>query len=137
MLAGRRVVIIGAGPTGLGAASRLVDLGHSNFALYERQSYAGGLAASFRDDRGFTWDVGGHVQFSHYDHFDRAMDAAIGDEWLTHQREAWVWMRNRFVPYPFQYNIHLLPDQERRACLIGLLRRVGASTPPVHFEQWI
>ena len=32
----KRIVIIGAGPTGLGAAYRLKELGHTNFAVYER-----------------------------------------------------------------------------------------------------
>ena len=136
-LDGRRVVIIGAGPTGLGAAYRLAELAHTNVAVYERHAYPGGLAASFRDPQGFTWDVGGHVQFSHYEYFDRAMDATMGADWLTHEREAWVWMRERFVPYPFQYNTHLLPDGDRRACLVGLLRRSGLPGAPSDFEQWI
>ena len=31
-----KFVIIGAGPTGLGAAYRLKELGYDNFAVYER-----------------------------------------------------------------------------------------------------
>jgi len=30
------------------------------------------------DEHGFTWDLGGHVQFSHYDHFDKLMDDLLG-----------------------------------------------------------
>jgi protoporphyrinogen oxidase len=62
----RRVVILGAGPTGLGAANRLLELGHTNFHIYDRSGQVGGLAASYKDPQGFVWDVGGHVQFSHY-----------------------------------------------------------------------
>ena len=47
-----KVVIIGAGPTGLGAAYRLKELGHENFALYEKSPYIGGLASSFKDRQG-------------------------------------------------------------------------------------
>ena len=65
----KRIVIIGAGPTGLGAAYRLQELGHKNWKIYEKQGYVGGLAASFVDSQGFTWDVGGHVMFSHYKYF--------------------------------------------------------------------
>jgi protoporphyrinogen oxidase len=133
-----RIAIIGAGPTGLGAAYRLAQLGHAEFTLYERNTWAGGLAASFRDAAGFTWDIGGHVQFSHYDAFDAAMDATMGGDWLSHQRESWVWMRDRFIPYPFQNNTHFLPDAEKRACLLGLIRRrQEAPRPPRHFEDWI
>ena len=69
-----RVVIVGAGPTGLGAANRLHELGHSSWDLFEAIDRPGGLARSFVDDAGFTWDIGGHVQFSHYPYFDRMMD---------------------------------------------------------------
>src|SRR5688572_5962823 len=101
-----RYVIIGAGPTGLGAAYRLKELGQSDFLVLERDKHVGGLAASFVDDKGFTWDIGGHVQFSHYKYFDDLMVKALGaDGWFHHQRESWAWMRDRFVPYPVQNNI--------------------------------
>ena len=103
-LAERQITIIGAGPTGLGAAYRLAELGAGKVRVLERATHTGGLAASFQDAAGFTWDIGGHVQFSHYEYFDRAMDAAMGDEWCRHERESWVWIRDRFVPYP-------LPEQ--------------------------
>jgi UDP-galactopyranose mutase len=61
-----RVVILGAGPTGLGAAVRLGELGVDAVTVLEAEAQPGGLAASHRDQHGFTWDVGGHVQFSHY-----------------------------------------------------------------------
>jgi len=54
-----RVAIIGAGPTGLGAATRLYQLGHGDWDLYEKSNVAGGLAQSFVDDNNFTWDIGG------------------------------------------------------------------------------
>src|SRR5690242_11509573 len=96
------IVILGAGPTGLGAAHRLKELGLSNLVVFEKEAYPGGLAASFTDNAGFTWDIGGHVQFSHYGYFDRLMDDLLSDQWLSHERESWIWIADRFVPYPFQ-----------------------------------
>ena len=49
------------------------------------------------------------------------MDTALGDAWVEHVREAWVWMRDRWIPYPFQNNIWRLPNDELIACLNGLL----------------
>lgn len=60
----KKIIIIGAGPTGLAAAYRLKELGYDNFKVYEQKSYVGGLCASFKDDNGFIWDLGGHVIFS-------------------------------------------------------------------------
>jgi protoporphyrinogen oxidase len=133
-----RIVIIGAGPTGLGAAWRLQEIGHTDWALYESAGYAGGLATSIVDDRGFTWDLGGHVLFSHYKYFDDVMVAALGDAWIEHVREAWVWIRDRWVPYPFQNNIWRLPNEELIACLNGLVELQGAARErPRSFRDWL
>ena len=95
-------LIIGAGPTGLGAAWQLAALGVDSWGLVEATARPGGLASSFEDDRGFTWDIGGHVQFSHYEYFDAAMDESLGrDGWLHHQRESWVWIGSGLFPIPF------------------------------------
>lgn len=138
-------LIIGAGPTGLGAAYRLKDRGISDYLILERNQWVGGLAASFVDPEGFTWDIGGHVQFSHYPYFDRAMEVALSrDQWLHHQRESWVWIKQRFVPYPFQNNIRYLPREPMWRCLKGLVEvatsqalRLERGERPANFREWI
>lgn len=133
-----RIVIIGAGPAGLGVGWRLHEKGYDNFVLYEKQSYVGGLATSFVDPQGFTWDIGGHVLHSHYPYFDGVFEEVMNGEYYTHQRESWVWIYDRFVPYPFQNNIHRLPTDVMNECLEGL--RVAAkntSRQPSHFADWI
>lgn len=137
-------LVLGGGPTGLGAACRLQEKGR-DWHLLEASSIFGGLASSWVDAQGFTWDHGGHVQFSHYETFDRYMDQALGpNSWLTHQRESWVWVRKRFVPYPFQNNLHRLGPAERLRCVLGLWKvaqrhassEAGANSP-AHFGEWI
>lgn len=133
-----KIVIIGAGPCGLGAAWRLQELGIENYAVFEKNDYVGGLSASFSDEKGFTWDIGGHIQFSHYDYFDRVMEAVVPeDSWVSHERESWIWMRDRFIPYPLQYNIGKLPQQEMLECLAGLLNCKNESAPNANFLDWI
>lgn len=139
-------LVIGAGPTGLGAATRLQEKG-LDWSLLEAEPFVGGLSHSLVDEHGFTWDMGGHVQFSHYDTFDRYMDLALGAEgWFTHQRESWVWLKERFVPYPFQNNLHRLDPQDRWACVAGLFaayqqqlaRPAGQSDARVvNFHEWM
>ncbi|MCA9554326.1 MAG: NAD(P)-binding protein, partial [Myxococcales bacterium] len=78
-----RVVIIGAGPTALGAAERLAELGFGtrpgqDVRILEASDRVGGLSASFRDARGFLWDLGGHVAFSSHARFHRMLDRALG-----------------------------------------------------------
>ena len=135
-----KVVIIGGGPTGLGAAWRLQELGYDDYLIVEGSGGPGGLAGSVVDAAGFTWDMGGHVQFSHYTYYDDVLDAAVADGWLWHERESWVWMQQRFVPYPFQYNIHRLNPERRDHILKGLRQAhtYAHSAPrPRHFCEWI
>jgi len=132
-------LIIGAGPTGLGAACRLAEHGR-DFRIVEAEPHFGGLSASFVDAQGFTWDLGGHVLFSHYETFDRYMDLALGaDGWFDHERESWVWIKDRFVPYPFQNNLHRLDPEDRWNCVRGLLEAAQNPAPrkPAHFGEWM
>jgi protoporphyrinogen oxidase len=61
------------------------------------------------------------------------------DQWLEHERESWVWLHERFVPYPFQNNIRYLPDDVLMKCLRGLLKtwKAGTKRQPVDFREWI
>ena len=117
------VIIIGAGPTGLGAAHMFHRSGFEDWTLFEASDTAGGLSRSIRDEAGYTWDIGGHVTFSHYDLYSRLLDDLWStDEWLYHDRVSRVRLRDTWVPYPFQNNLHRLPPETRDYCLRELLR---------------
>lgn len=133
----KRILIIGAGPTGIGAAVRLDQVGHPDWQVYERAAEAGGLAGSIRSPAGFTWDIGGHVVFSHYPEFDRFLEQTLGGETLQHERESWIRIFDRWVPYPFQNNIRHLPPEVIVECLLGLARVYGGRPNTADFEQWI
>jgi protoporphyrinogen oxidase len=135
-----RIVIIGAGPTGLAAGYRLRELGVTNFVMLEARDKVGGLASSERSPNGFIYDIGGHVLFSHYKYFDALFDKLMGSDYQELMREAWVWMCDRFLPYPFQNNIRHLPKEIVLECLLGLIE---AQREPIdlstidNFEQLI
>lgn len=120
---GKRIVIIGAGPTGLGAGHRLKELGYTNFQVLEKERYAGGLSASFKDSKGFIWDLGGHVLHSHFPYFDRVLASNLKNQRYSHIRQSWIWCQKTLIPYPFQNNIHLLPLPVFLNCLWGILKK--------------
>jgi protoporphyrinogen oxidase len=132
-------LIVGAGPTGLGAAWRLASREKTDWLVCESEASCGGLASSVVDEHGFTWDLGGHVQFSHYDYFDDLMDDLLGREgWIYHERSSWVRICGSFVPYPFQLNLRYLPQRERWDAVQGLLRLShDGTTAPAHFGAWV
>ncbi len=135
----KRIVIIGAGPTGLGAGLRLSELGYENWALYERHDYTGGHASSFVDEQGFTWDEGVHVIFSHFPYFDRLIDTFLGKDIHERVRESWIVTNRTWVPYPFQNNLRYLPKNEQLECLLGAARAWGESrtSHAGNFRDWI
>ena len=132
-----RIVIIGAGPTGLGAGYRLQELGYEDWDILEANDYVGGLATSFTDDKGFTYDIGGHVMFSHYQYYDDLVEKLMGDDYTELNREAWVWMEDRFIPYPFQNNIRDLDPQTVFECVTGLIRAQAQEHSPSNFKEWV
>ena len=85
-----RILVVGAGPCGLACGTELAQLGHADWLICERERWPGGHAASVVDEAGFTWDLGGHVVFSHYGEFDRLLADSLGDDFLEHDRSSYV-----------------------------------------------
>ncbi|KAL8744624.1 MAG: hypothetical protein Q9190_003152 [Brigantiaea leucoxantha] len=137
------VLVIGAGPTGLGAAKRLNQLDGPSWMIIDSTETPGGLASTDVTPEGFLYDVGGHVIFSHYKYFDDCINEALPkeDDWYTHQRISYVRCKELWVPYPFQNNISMLPKKEQVDCMDGMIdaameARV-ANTKPRDFDEWI
>ena len=143
----QRIVIIGAGPTCLGAAQRLYELGimrtDLQLIILEQESVPGGLATSQRDDQGFLWDMGDHVVFSHYNYFDQSLDNVV-EEWNKHTRAAFAFMagsdnERKFIPYPVQENINAMSKQDAKRCLKGLEEVIQnpKGIKPANFDEWL
>jgi len=133
----KRIVIIGAGPTGLGAAYRLKELEYKNWAVFEKESYVGGLSASLKDDKGFIWDKGGHVLFSHYERFDDIVERLLGNDYVEHERKAYIYSMDKWIPYPFQNNIRYLPKEAVLECIFGLIEAQRERQDSANFKEWI
>lgn len=131
-----KIVILGAGPTGLGAAYRLQELGHDDWELYEAEGHVGGLASSVTTPTGFVYDIGGHVMFSSYRYFHALVDKLLGDQFTSIQRESWIWMNERWVPYPFQNNLRYLDADDTIDCLLGLAAPRQDPAEATNFHEW-
>ncbi|HSK73598.1 MAG TPA: FAD-dependent oxidoreductase [Pyrinomonadaceae bacterium] len=90
------IAIIGAGLAGLTAANYL-HRRRIPFVLYEAGKQIAGLAASFKDAEGFSYDFGAHF-------ITNRLAAAIGVSsqcrTVKHYGEA-VWLKNKIYGYPF------------------------------------
>jgi protoporphyrinogen oxidase len=131
-----RVLIIGAGPTGLGAAYRLQELGHTDWRIYEASDHVGGLASSV-ESNGFVYDTGGHVLFSHYEYFDRLVEKLLGNDFTEIRRNASIFLGDRFVPYPFQNSLRHLAPEMTLECILGLAEIRRSPQDAADFREWI
>ena len=133
-------VILGAGPTGLGAAYRLVERGEKDFEIFERSGQVGGLATSFTDPKGWTWDVSGHIIFSGYKYFNDFLGKVLGKDgirWID--RESWIKFEDKYVRYPFQNHLSSLPERAMLECLIGLVesQTIDKDRAFTNFAEWV
>jgi protoporphyrinogen oxidase len=131
-----RLSIIGAGPCGLACARELERLGFADWHVFEQNPWPGGHASSVIDPEGFTWDLGGHVVFSHFGEFDSLLRDVLGDEVYEHERSSYIRSGDRWVPYPFQNNLRYLEPEVVYECLLGLLDARGGSGD-MDFATWM
>ena len=93
------VVVLGAGPAGLGAAFRLAGDGYS-VAVIEREPFVGGLASSFTVG-GVRVDHGSHrLHPSVAPEILATLQALLGDDLQARPRRGRIAMSGRFVPFP-------------------------------------
>ncbi|MBI5510705.1 MAG: FAD-dependent oxidoreductase [Deltaproteobacteria bacterium] len=111
-------VIVGAGVTGLAAAAAIGKGG--DLVVLEKDAEIGGTCKTVKQD-GFVWDYSGH--FFHFKH--REIEAWLrarmpGREVRHITKRAFVSFRGRHIDFPFQKNIHQLPQSDFIDCLHDL-----------------
>jgi protoporphyrinogen oxidase len=127
------VLIIGAGPSGLGAAWRLSTHPHarkaSSYLVVDNHTRPGGWARSLSKG-GFTFDFGGHVFFphKHYQLFAELL-ASLPLWWTSSCPERGTWTKGRFLPYPVQQNFHRLALADFLRCLGGAAMQKARRRP--------
>lgn len=120
------IAIIGAGIAGLTAANFLHEK-NVPFVLYEAGKKIAGLAASFKDAEGFSYDFGAHFITNRL-----AAAIGVGDDCLLvkHYGEA-VWLGGRIYSYPF--GLVKIP----RMTLSGIKSKIsGNGSAPASAADW-
>ncbi len=128
-------LVVGAGVSGLAFADHIAS---DDVLICERDTAIGGYCKTVKQD-GFTWDYSGH--FFHFRHpeiekflIDRMPDQRI----LEVQKDSRIYYGDRFVDFPFQKNIHQLPQAEMLECLYDLYLRAEAyPEPPKSFAEML
>ncbi|HEV7610693.1 MAG TPA: NAD(P)-binding protein [Steroidobacteraceae bacterium] len=116
-----RVVVIGAGPTGLSAAYHIGE----DCLLLEQHASVGGWCRSI-EDNGFTFDYAGHIMFSNDPYVKDLYQLLLGNNVHWQDREAWIYSKGVYTRYPFQGALYGLPPEVITECIVGAVEaRVG------------
>ncbi|HXN30672.1 MAG TPA: FAD-dependent oxidoreductase [Polyangiaceae bacterium] len=138
-----RTLIVGAGITGLATAAALSARGDDDYVVLEASAEIGGWCKTVKKE-GFVWDYSGH--FFHFKHPE--IEAWLrqrmpGQRIRVVEKKSFIAYKGRRVDFPFQKNIHQLPQDEFIDCLHDLyLARssdVKRSEPPPeeNFKQML
>lgn len=114
-------LIVGAGITGLSYAAYT----NNDYIIIEKDSEVGGYCKTIKQD-GFVWDYSGH--FFHFQDEKIKNDIFNGMDMssvLTVIKNTQIKYKDRLVDYPFQKNIHQLPQSEFIDCLYDLFQNTA------------
>jgi UDP-galactopyranose mutase len=126
----RPVVVLGAGPAGIGAA---LALGNQATVL-ERGNSAAGLSRSIVLD-GAVFDLGGHSFHTPHPHVRELVFGAL--EMEEQRRNAWCWIQGNWIAYPFQKHVGDIADPALRAACIAGMAAASDGRDAMHFDAYI
>lgn len=125
-------IIIGAGMSGLSYAA---FCGHNDYFIIEQSDRIGGYCKT-TERNGFVWDCSGH--FFHFKDKDIEQFVTHGipaEDILTIHKNTQIRYKDRLVDFPFQMNIHQLPQQEFIDCLYDLF--VNPIKDYINFQEML
>ena len=128
---GNLIGIIGGGLAGLSLAYHLRDS-----IVIEAKDRVGGLLRSERIE-GYTFDTGGsHILFSRDENALRELVNIIGSV-VEHRRRTFIFYNGRFIKYPFENGIHMLPKEERFEILYDFfMNYIKRKGKPKNLLEW-
>jgi protoporphyrinogen oxidase len=131
----RKVVILGGGLTGISAAVHL----RAPWVLFEREARLGGHART--DEReGYRFDRTGHWLHLRDPAVKQMVAEILPGQMVAVERKARIFSNGVLTRYPYQANLHGLPPEVIKECLLGVIEAKLAPGPsglePKNFEEY-
>ncbi|MFH1283209.1 MAG: FAD-dependent oxidoreductase [bacterium] len=128
------ILIVGAGLSGLSCAYHLKD----NYTILEKEKTVGGLCRTL-PWKGFNFDFSGHLLHLHNKEIKSLVAGMLKNNINEHYRQAFVYYKGKYVPFPFQANLFGLPIDVVKDCLYGLISAQcnKHKKKATNFKEWI
>ncbi|CAG7647672.1 hypothetical protein PAESOLCIP111_05427 [Paenibacillus solanacearum] len=135
-----KYLILGAGPSALSFAHRLLEHGEDSFLLLEKEKEGGGLCRSIEID-GSPLDIGGghFLDIRKKEVLRLLFKFMPEEEWNLFDRISTIKVKNNEIDYPFESSIWQLPIEEQEEYLYSIARagcNLGLPMPE-KFKEWI
>ncbi|KKR49040.1 MAG: hypothetical protein UT86_C0001G0012 [Candidatus Magasanikbacteria bacterium GW2011_GWC2_40_17] len=137
----KKIIIIGAGPSGLAAGWELAR--HKQEVLIlEKEKEVGGLCRTF-DFQGYKFDFGGHRFFSKQQEIRDFWRQILNEDFLIRKRLSRIYYRRKFFLYPIKLGDALKKLGLKESLLTGLsfvairLKRIFLKKEEINFEDWV
>lgn len=138
----KKLVILGAGPSGLTLAHALLDAGYTldDILVIEQQNLAGGLCRSEIVD-GAPLDIGGghFLDVKRKEVLDFLFRFMPREEWNLHDRVSKIRIRGMEVDHPLEANLWQFPSEVQADYLESIAQAgcVRGEAMPESFAAWI
>ena len=134
-----KYIILGAGPSGLTFANKLLQSGEKSFIVLEKESEAGGLCRSVLIDKAPLDIGGGHfLDVKRKNVLDFLFLFMPEKEWKLHKRKSTIITKGLEIDYPFESNIWQLPMEDQIDYLLSISKtESGKKQMPKKFIDWI
>lgn len=138
----KRVVILGAGVTGLSAAYRLSQSPDCEVHVLEKEGEVGGLCRSFREGD-FILDCGPHKFYSNVPGVTESMCEVMGEDFLVRGKVQKLYMAKRYFTFPLSLMEMLTRFSPLKSFKILLsfglqvLRNISSKKPIVSYQDFV
>ncbi|MBI5035945.1 FAD-dependent oxidoreductase [Candidatus Micrarchaeota archaeon] len=132
-----RIVVLGAGITGLSAAWKLAEAGNE-VTVVEKNKQVGGLSASFKY-KDYTLDYGPHKIYTQIIPVLDEIKKLLGEDLLAHPKKCSVRLKGKNLDYPVRVGQVLtkLSPSVTIPCGFSFLSSLVSKKPDASYEDYI
>lgn len=132
-----KILILGAGLSGLGAAKTCKERGLSPIVLEQRDCF-GGLAGNFTVN-GFRFDRFVHFSFAKDPKVLEVFNTSTNNEVYKHTPNPYNLYHGIWIKHPAQNNLYPLPEDEKQKIIADFKKRPAVidMNKVTNYEQWL